>query len=462
VTIGSGAVAGAGGTITSDGDGIVIDNADNVAITQMTVDNEGTAGNGLVIQNQDGGTVSVAGLTTITEAGTGVLVQNNTGGTNVFTNTNVDVINAGAGDGVVLNNNTGATTTFATIDIDATTGDGFVATGGGTVTATGTNTVTTTTGTGVNMNGVTIGAGNVAFNSINVNGAANGVVLTNLSGGQFRQGAAAATGTAGDGGTLTTTGDAIIVTGVTNAVFNDVTVTSTNGSAAVVSHTSTIQSNFVFDNLTFTGGATSQNGLEVFDNGTGELDFTLRNSTINTALGDDSAFLFTAGANAGEVDLRIQDNSLETDDAIALSTIVNAGTGNVQFLITGNSVTNNSAGSAAMEITASAGRTVNATVGGQGSVPADGNTFTNNNATGIGFVAESTGAASRINLDLRNNTSNAGNAVDYELGVAATADFGVVDRDDTFNDLNNSGNVDPAAGNVVGDFDDIPSVIQVD
>jgi hypothetical protein len=340
-----------------------------------------------------------------------------------------------------------------------------VATGGGTVTATGTNTVTTTTGTGVNMNGVTLGAGNVAFNSVNVNGAANGVVLTDLTGGQFRQGAAAATGTDGAGGTLTTTGDAIVVTGVTNAVFNDVTVTSTNGSAAVVTHTQGIQSNFVFDNLTFTGGATSQNGVELFDNGTGELDFTLRNSTINTAAGGDAAFLFTAGANAGEVDIRLQGNTqLETGDAIAVSAVVDQGSGNVQFLVTNNTVTNNSqdptlGGFGAMELSVGAGRTVNATVGG---VAGTGNTFANNNATGIAFIAESTGAASRINLDLRDNTANAGNAVDYQLGVAATADFGVVDRDDTFNNLNNTGNVDPAAGNVVGDFDDIPSVTQVD
>jgi hypothetical protein len=460
VSIGSGSNAGDGGTITSTGDGILIDNADNVLITRVTVDNDGTAGNGLVIQNQDGGNVTSIGLTTRTAAGTGILVQNNTGGTNGFTSTDVDVV--GAGTGVNLNNNTGATNTFTTIDIDTTTGTGFNATGGGTVTATGTNTVTTTTGTGVNMNGVIIGAGGVNFNSVNVNGATNGVVLTDVTGGQFRQGAAVATGTPGNGGTLNTTGDAIVLNGVTNAVFNDVTATSTNGSAAVVTHTQNVQATFIFDNLTFTGGATSQNGVELFDNGTGELDFTLRNSNIDTVAGDDIGFLFQTGGNAGEVDIRLQDNSIETDDAIAVSAVVNAGTGNIQFLVTSNNITNNSAGSGAMEITASAGRTVNATVGGQGSVPSNGNTFTNTNATGIGFIAESTGVASRINLDLRNNTSNAGNAVDYELGVAATADFGVVDRDDTFNDLNNTGNVAPAGGNVVADFDDIPSVPQVD
>jgi hypothetical protein len=458
VTIGSGTNPGDGGTITSTGDAILIDNANNVAITRMTVANGATAGNGLVIQNQDGGNVAVNGLTTTTSTGAGIVAQNNTGGVAVYTSSDVDV--TGAGDGVRLTNNTGATNTFNGLDVDVTSGTGFLASGGGTVSATGTNTVSTTTGVGVNMNGVEIGAGGFNLNSVNVsNGATSGVILTDLTGGQFRQGAAAATGTAGAGGTLNTAGDAIVLTGVTNAMFNDVTVNSTNGSAAVVTHTQSVQSTFVFDNLTFDGGATSQNGVELFDNGTGELDFTLRNSNINTVDGDDIAFLFTAGANGGEVDVRIQNNTLETDGAIALSAVVATGNGNIQFLVTNNTVTNNSAANGAMEITTSAGRTVNATVGGD---PGSGNTFTNNNATGIGFIAESSGAASRINLDLRDNTSNAGNAVDYELGVTGTADFGVVDRDDTFNDANNTGNVEPAPGNVVGDFDDIASVPQVD
>jgi hypothetical protein len=175
--------------------------------------------------------------------------------------------------------------------------------------------------------------------------------------------------------------------------------------------------------------------------------------------GNDSAFLFNAGASTGEVDVRLQDNSLTTGNAAAVDAVIDEGSGNVQFLVTGNTVTNNSAGSAAMELEVTASRTLNATVGGTGA----GNTFSNSNATGIAFTADSTGNGSRINLDLRGNTGNAGNAVDFELGVAAVADFGVVDRDDTFNDLNNSGNVAPAAGNVVADFDDlVPPITQVD
>lgn len=449
VRIGSGTNPGDGGTITSTGDAILVDNADNVAITRVTVDNDvaGNTGNGLVIQNQNNGNVSVTGLTAKTRDGAGIVAQNNTGGINVYNNTTINA--TGAGNGVTLNSNTGASHAFTTLAINATTGTGFAASGGGTVTATGTNTVTTTTGTGVNMNGMEIGAAGFNLNSVNVSGATNGVVLTNLNGpGTFRQGAATATGLAGNGGTLSTTGDAIVLSGVTNAVFNDVTANSSTGRAALVTHTVTTPATIIFDNFTSTGVVGSGVGMEVVDSGTGELDFTLRNSSIEMDLADTNAFLFTAGNNGGRVDVRLENNTLTTEDATAVRANVASGTGNVQFLVTNNTVNNNSA-SAAANFTVQANRTLNLTVGGQGSDPADGNSFSN--GTGLSFAATTTGGASRINLDLQNNTANNPGAVQYELTIT-NGQFGVVDRDDTFDDLNNAGNVQPGAGNVVGDF----------
>lgn len=458
VTIGSGTTAGAGGTITSTGDAILIDNANSVAITRVTVDNDaaGNSGNGLVIQNQDGGTVSVTGITTRTRDGDGIVAQNNSNGTNVFTNSNVNA--TGTGNGVTLNSNTGATNSFNTLAINTTSGTGFSATGGGTVTATGTNTVTTTTGTGVSMNGVEIGAAGFGLNSVNVNGAVNGVVLTNVTGsGTYRQGPATANGTAGSGGTLTTTGDSIVLTGVTNAVFNDVTANSSGGRAVIATHTVTTPATIVFDNLTSTGQAGSGAGVELVDNGTGELDFTLRNSTIDMTAANTNAFFFNAGNNSGEVDVRLEDNALLTGNAVALRAAINQGTGNVQFLITGNTVDNNST-SAAVDLNVQANRTLNATVGSQGLDASDGNSFTNSNATGLAFAARTTGGASRINLDLQGNTGTTPNAVDFEL-TRTSGQFGVVERDDTFNDLLNSGNVEPGAGNVVADFLDLTGPI---
>lgn len=452
-----GASAGTASTIVSDSDAILIDNADNVAITRVTVNNNGTGGNGLVIQNQDDGNVSTNNLTTNTSTGTGIIAQNNTGGTNVFTNSDVNV--SGSGNGVTLTSNTGATNTFNGITIDGTTGTGFSATGGGTVAATGTNTVTTTTGTAVNMNGVEIGAAGFGLSSVNVNNAVNGVVLTNLTGGQYRQGPATA-GADGAGGTLRTTGSAVVLTGVTNAVFNDVNVDSETGVAFAISHTSAVATSITIDNLGRASSPTGGNGITLADNGTGELDFTLRNSTIDTSIDNIDSFLFTTGNNSGEVDVRIIDNSFVAENASAIQALITNGTGAIQFLVTGNTANNNSA-DATMDIAVAANRTLNATVGSQNLDPADGNEF--NNGTGLAFAAVTSGASSRINLDLQDNEGTSAGTVDFQL-TRTSGQFGVVDRDTTFGDnTNNTGNVQPNPLNNVSDFINLTGPItQVD
>jgi hypothetical protein len=108
---------------------------------------------------------------------------------------------------ISLTDNTGATVNFTGgLDIDTTTGIGFLATGGGTVTVQGANnTIASGTGTALNVNGTTIGADDLTFQSISANGGTNGIVLNNTgsSGGLTVVG----TGTANSGGgssTLTT------------------------------------------------------------------------------------------------------------------------------------------------------------------------------------------------------------------------------------------------------------------
>ncbi|TGV78403.1 hypothetical protein EN788_66750, partial [Mesorhizobium sp. M2D.F.Ca.ET.145.01.1.1] len=51
------------------------------------------------------------------------------------------------------------------------------------------NTITTATGTALNLDGATIGAGGVTFDSITVAGAATGIALNNVSGGAVSLGA---------------------------------------------------------------------------------------------------------------------------------------------------------------------------------------------------------------------------------------------------------------------------------
>jgi hypothetical protein len=456
VTIGS--TPGPGGTIVSTGEAIVIDNADNVAVTQMTINNNvaANAGNGLVIRNQDGGLVTVTGLTSNTQNGTAVLVEDNTGGNNVFSTTVANA--AGTGDGVVLDTNTGSSTSFAGLTVTTTSGDGFTAIDGGTVSATGTNTVTTTTGTGVNMEDVTIGAGGVSFNSVNTTNATNAITLTNTTGGQFRVGAAVATGTPGAGGTMTTTGDAIVLNGVTNAVFNDVRANAGTGRAFDINHTAAVDTTIIIDGLTTTG----ENGVDLEDSGNGELHFILRDSTISTTTAGNEGFLFDTNGSSGEVNISLINNDISSVNASAVSAIIDTGTGDIQFLMTQNAVNNNSAGSATANFAVTASRTLNATIGSQTiDPPLDDNTFTNGNNAGTAFAMDLNNGSGRINLDLRDNTATGGLAGEDFFLTETAGTFSVVDVAGTITAQTN--NVGTVGGSPAASFDNIaPPIKQPD
>jgi len=92
-----------------------------------------------------------------------------------------------------------------TLSIATTTGNGFNATGGGTVAVNagaGTNSITSAGGIALNVVNTTIGAGGLNFRSISANGGSNGIVLssTGTSGGLTVTGDGA---TNGSGGTIT-------------------------------------------------------------------------------------------------------------------------------------------------------------------------------------------------------------------------------------------------------------------
>ena len=465
LTVGSGTNPGDGGTLSTTGTAITVDDVESLVVNNVTIDNDAglNIGAGLNVTNQTAGSsAAFNGLTVNTTTADAVRVEGNTGGTTTITGLTAETTD---GDVVTVDNNAAATTTINGMDLTSTgAGVGFTATNGGTLAAIGTNNVTTDTGVGLNIDGVTIGGSGANFTTVNVtNGATNGVVLNDLSGGQVRVGPATA-GVNGAGGTLTTTGDAILVTGVTNAVFNDIT-TNTSGASngATVEHTTAAASSILFNNLTHTSAGTG-NGVVVTDNGTGELDFTLRNSTLNVASAGAEGFNFITGANTGEVDIRLDGNTISAGAESAVSVDLTAGTGDVQFLINGgNSWTNNSAANATATFTVSTNRTLNATVGDQGAGGAfDENTFSNTNAGGTAFEMTSNSGAAIVSLDLRGNNASGG-SVDYLL-TETLGTFGVVDRTATITGgTNNNGAVSLGGGGVEADFDDlVPPIKQVD
>ncbi len=416
----------AGGTITANGN-----------ITN-------TGGRSIVVQNNTGGTVNLVG--DVTDTAQGILVNQNTGGTANFLGT-YD-LDTGANTAVTATNNTGSTVIFNGLDIDTTSGSGFQALGGGTIGVTAGSTVTTTTGTGLDIQNVTIATSGAAFDSVTVNGAANGIVVNNTTGGQLRVGTAS--GAAASGGTMTTTGDAIVVTNATNVQINRVTVTNSGGNAVTATHSDTDAYNLRLNGLVIT--AATADGIEANANGSGRFDLEVDNSTINqnfvldaggtgvvALLVEDSTF--TTGNNEIGFDIQmasyssgeilVQRNNVTTLDNNAFRfNATNAAINTVNFQLADNVFTNTSAASPTAGIDAGGGTTLNSTI--------DSNAF-NNNGGGPQFTMDSNGANTTIRLSLLQNTANGATGT-YTLEENA-GDFRVFDLIDTFGDLNNQGNV---------------------
>jgi hypothetical protein len=489
VTIGSGTTAPDASTVVTTGFAVEIDNADSVALTNLIVDNDGVGGtgSGIRIVNQDGtvsGTdveirttdgnglvIGEAGnpngddaITTFTDLevtttnGDAITIQDNEGGANSFQN--LTATTSGSGDVVVINNNSDDTTTTfnQNLTLEATgTGNGIVATNGGTIatSGTGTRTVTTDEGVAVDMEDVIIGAGGFSLNQVNVtNGASNAITLTDTTGGQFRVGPATATGTPGAGGTIVTAGDAIVLDGVTNAVFNDLEVDATTGQAFDINHTAGVNAIITINGLT----SNVNNGISLTDSGNGNLRFTLQNSTINTTAAGAEGFLFETNGTSGEVNISLLGNQITSQNASAVAATINSGTGDIQFLMDDQNVlNNNSAADATASFIVTASRTLNATIGKQNTDPdLDANTFTNANGAGTGFYMELDNASGRINLDLRGNTATGGAEDFFLLETAGT--FSVVDVQGTITDETN--NIGTVGGSPAGDFTNISPPIK--
>ncbi|MBZ9999177.1 MULTISPECIES: S-layer family protein [unclassified Mesorhizobium] len=191
------------GTLTNTGSGTAFNvgsgtNASggnaNISYAGAIVSN-GT-GAAVSIQELTGGSVTLSGNLTDGLAGAGgnivvAGIDNGTAATVTFSGATKQ-ISSGATDGVSLIGNPNATIGFDNggLDITTTAGAGFGAGSGGTISISGAgNTITTTTGTALDLDGATVGAGGVIFDSVSVNGAATGVSLNNIVGGAIDLGA---------------------------------------------------------------------------------------------------------------------------------------------------------------------------------------------------------------------------------------------------------------------------------
>ncbi|MBU4399217.1 MAG: hypothetical protein KKE86_07775, partial [Planctomycetes bacterium] len=337
-----------------------------------------------------------------------------------------------ANDAVNLANNTDSTITFNGVTIETTGGQGFAATGGGTVVfaAGTTNTISTTTGIGLHLDGVTIGNDGMSFESISVNGAANGILLADVTGGTIGVGASGAA--AGDGGTLAnTTGHAVSATNVADLWLNYMTISGAGGDAVHVVHNDD-NASWVTINQTNLSGFAGQ-GVELAATGAGQMTFDLTTNTFSGSTGEES-ILLNIDDSAKTVLMTIADNTVNNGAGYSALALNVAGTGSsnaktVTTLIDGNTFTNDSATAATADISNTAWGALNATV--------TDNTLNNADAGGTECRIVSNAATATVFLNLNGNIAGSGGGT-YDLTNTAGT-FKVYNLADV--GTNNSGTV---------------------
>jgi hypothetical protein len=441
------------------------------AASSIRDDNQGLiVGGPLAADGNSGGVISFLGTMEFdTVAADAVTVQNNTGTTNVIFD-GLDIVTT-TGDGVLITSNASTTSVMITdVDVTTTTGNAFTATSGGNLTVAGANNViTTTTGTGLTIDGMNI-VTQASFESVTVNGAANGIVLENVTGAQVTVGETA--GAADSGGTLTTTAEAIIVRNVQNADLNNIRVADSGADAVVIEHTGagTTNMDVTVDSLNL-DAATGDGVAVAYQSNTN--DFVLRfvdstleenfvasvtgnnlfqmrveNTDINVA-GTTDAFATTFSGSATDAELILRNVNFTATDASAAFIDASGGTAKtVDLLIEDSSFENSSAGNPSVEINSQGSSTMNATI--------QGNTF--DNAAGTDFDISSDGAAARMRLNLGGDPASpsdfntAAGGGQFELFENGGSDFDVFEMVDTFGNLRNNGTVDGNGGT----YDDLP------
>lgn len=444
-------IAGSEGTftfadtdITNPGVGPAVNIDASSAIFTFTGDIVSNNADAVVLNANTGGSVTFAAASTINST-QGIDVTANTGGTFLFAG---EVNLTGTANGVEILNNTGGSTQFNDIDITKTgTGTGFraaSATTGHTVTVTGNNnTIETETGVALELNTVAVGASGVTFQSVSSDGAVNGIILNNLTGGAVIIGA---TGSAiGDGGTIAnSTGHAVLITNAANVSLNNMEI---NGTAALfdgvnVNHTNSAASTVTIADSRIEDGAagieytrsasgtsrlfvtdneidnTGDQGLAVNVSGSGAANVTVTGNNIaNTASGDEGILVQTSGGSNKTLNLLIDGNTVQSDTTTAAVAINAVGNGTVNATVTDNTnfqnldaatgkaftaTTNNPAATIRMNLNANAGTDATA-----------GNAFVLTNTSGT-FTVEDVATV---------NTRNTGGVT---VGAGVTDDAGPI------------------------------------
>lgn len=441
------------------GTAVRVNGGDDGTIT-FAGDINNIANQSIVVTGRSGGTVTFSSTNNVNDDGAGILVQNNTGGTINFQG--VYDLDTTTSDAVTVDNNTGATVNFTGLDITTTAGDGFVATGGGTLGVSGiTNEISASTGRGLVIQDMTIASGGASFNTVSVsNGATNAIVIEDTTGGQITVGQGI---NDGDGGVITTTGDAIVITNAANVDLNDIRVASSGGTALLVTHDNASAFDVRADNLDvdaatvaidanadgtgkfdlFVTGSNLESEVDFEANGSGNIDFTFQNTTITTN-NNDIGFDLELDSLVDDADITVTGNTIVTGNASAYRMVVQGNIAKTVDFLFNNNVFTNSSADATADISVAGTSTLNANVT---------NSTLNNNGAGLEYYTLSNSGAAVINLNLDNNTADAGGGA-FTL-ENLNGDFNVVDLANV--GTNNTGTVNLLPNAAA--FDDIPGPV---
>ena len=257
-----------------------------ITVASVVIDNNNSASSTIALSNNDGatininggsvtgtgsvqptvsissssGTVNYSGTITQNNTATALRVLNNAGGITTISG----MITANTSTATAINLDThGAVNLTGGLAITTTSGNAFLAINGGTINATGTNTITSTTGTAVTISGSNIGASDVTFQNVSVNGATSGIVLNNTGSGSFN--------ITGNGGLCT----------LTNTMCTGGTIQNTSAEAITLTRVNGFNANFL--RLVNIGNADNESAIEAFDQSG---SFTFNNSIIENAADD--------------------------------------------------------------------------------------------------------------------------------------------------------------------------------
>jgi hypothetical protein len=450
ITVGvNGNAAGAGGTVTgTTAAGVHVENS-NVEFNGVTVTNAGVGG--------------------LTDSAVEVLHTNSTAMNANLNTLNVTNTTTAGQNGVLINGFGGSGTFTANVqnmNVNAN-GNGFTAENGVTLTATGTNTITSNTGVGLNLDTISVGAAGANFQSVNVtNGGTNGIVMKNVSGpGTVTIGANG--GATGSGGSLTTTGDAIVLLNTQSAALQHIHILSAGGQGVNLDHDTTTTNAMAVRFTDLDLDAATGTGFDVLStNNTSALNLQLlssnlaknvnmsvtgsgafnmiTDSTTVTSTGNDVAFALTfAGTSQIGNATFTGTNNFTAANGSALNVSASGGTAKTIGLNVQNGNFNNSSTTNAAAVFSSQGTTtLNATI--------QGNTFDNAAAGGQDFAMTANGTQARILLNLGGDVSTEFNTAagqgDYELHQTGGSTFRIFESADTLANLRNNGTVNQNGG----------------